>query len=101
MMYLPSLLPEAAKIGDEQVLALPIDTLVLHMLRLAVSACRRMRPRKRYAKGTLRSPAASIQIRPTIHQQLRPLRRSKPRSTAWIFVFNLTFIQTKTRSMLF
>ena len=31
--YLPSLLPEAAKIGDEQVLALPIDTLVLHMLR--------------------------------------------------------------------
>lgn len=33
MMYLPSLLPEAAKIGDEQVLALPIDTLVLHMLR--------------------------------------------------------------------
>lgn len=33
MMYLPSLLPEAAKIGDEQVLALPVDTLVLHMLR--------------------------------------------------------------------
>jgi len=44
-----------------------------------------MRQRKRYAKGTLRSPAASIQIRPTILQQLRPLRRSKPRSTAWIW----------------